>query len=213
MSFDHLAPCYRWLEFVLAGGLLQECRLAWLRQARGATHALLAGEGNGRFLSACATALPGTRFTVMDASAGMLGQAQAAWRRRGGPAAQATFVQATLPGARLPAEAFDLVVTHFFLDCFPAEELGGVIRELAGAATPTARWLLADFAVPARGWARARAQGVLALAYAFFRVVTGLRARRLVVPDEGLRGAGFTLRGRQVINWGLLHSDWWERGA
>ena len=30
MGFDRLAPHYDWMELIVAGGLLQRCRLAWL---------------------------------------------------------------------------------------------------------------------------------------------------------------------------------------
>src|SRR5436189_4439542 len=80
MSFDRFAPHYRWMEAVLAGGLLQRCRTRWLTEVRGARRALLVGEGNGRMLEACAAALPDCQFTVLDQSEGMLAQAQRRWQ-------------------------------------------------------------------------------------------------------------------------------------
>jgi hypothetical protein len=50
MSFDRLAPHYRWLEWVLAGRKLQRCRTAFLDEIGRADATLLVGEGNGRFL-------------------------------------------------------------------------------------------------------------------------------------------------------------------
>jgi hypothetical protein len=49
--------------------------------------------------------------------------------------------------------------------------------------------------------------------YAFFRFVTRLPARKLTPPDNYLQAAGFRLRSRQQTDWGLLHSDWWERSV
>src|SRR6478672_3243477 len=90
MSFDILAPHYRWMEAVLAGDKLQRCRVHWLGAVQHCRRALLVGEGNGRFLQVCAERLPNTHFTVVDASPKMLREAELRWRKaRGGN--RATF--------------------------------------------------------------------------------------------------------------------------
>lgn len=211
MSFDRLAPHYRWMEAILAGGLLQRCRTHWLGETRGARRVLLAGEGNGRMLAACVTALPDAEFVVLDQSEAMLAQARRRWLQAGGPQS-VTFQQADLRDWQHSGEKFDLVVTNFFLDCFPPTELGQVVANLSAAAAPSARWLLTDFTLPESGWRRVRARWVLALAYQFFRLATGLAAGRITAPDEALRAQGFVLRERQHFNHGLLQSDLWERG-
>jgi ubiquinone/menaquinone biosynthesis C-methylase UbiE len=213
MSFDALAPHYRWMEWVVAGSLLQRCRTAWLGEVRQARRALLAGEGHGRFLGACVSALPHCHLTVVDASRAMLREADRRWRRHGGRVGQAAFQHGRFPEWQPAVAGFDLVVTDFFLDCFPPEQLRAVVERIAGMTLPRARWLVADFAVPARGWRRWRARGVLALAYGFFRVATRLPSRRLWPPDAELARAGFRLHRRLTLNFGLLHADLWERAA
>jgi SAM-dependent methyltransferase len=211
VSFDRLAPHYRWMESILAGSLLQRCRLAWLDEVADARRVLIAGEGTGRFLAACAPRMPHARFTVVDSSSGMLAQAEARWRRAGGAADHLSVVHAALPEWTPPTGEFDLVATHFFLDCFPEPELRAVVERLSGAAAPAACWLLSDFEVPATGVARLRAKLVLALAYAFFRLATRLPARRLTPPEPALLAMGFHCRHRQTFNAGLLKSELWHR--
>jgi ubiquinone/menaquinone biosynthesis C-methylase UbiE len=211
VSFDRLAPHYRWMESVLAGGLLQRCRLAWLDEVSDARRVLIVGEGNGRFLSACAQRMPGANFTVVDSSREMLAQAEARWQRAGGRRENLSIIHAALPQWTPPAGAFDLVATHFFLDCFPESTLPAVVAKLADAAQAGARWLLSDFEVPETGPARVRAQLVLAVAYAFFRVATRLPATRLVPPDNALRNAGFIRERRRTFNAGLLKSELWRQ--
>ena len=82
---------------------------------------------------------------------------------------------------------------------------------LAGATTPEAIWLLADFREPERGCQRWRARIILALLYAFFKVATSLSARRLTPPDRFLAGAGFNLVERRFASFGLVHADFWQR--
>ena len=210
MSFDLLAPHYRWMEAVLAGGLLQRCRTRWLGEVRGSRQALLVGEGHGRMLEACAAGLPDCEFTVLDQSEEMLVAARRRWSQTGGRQ-QVTFQPADLRAWRAAGPVFDLVVTNFFLDCFSAEELPQVIANISAALAPQGRWLLADFSVPPAGWRRLRAQFVLALAYGFFRRATGISANRVIVPDDELRRVGFELSQREEFNHGLLHADLWVR--
>jgi len=211
MSFDLLAPHYRWMEAVLAGDKLQRCRVHWLDSVRDSRRALLVGEGNGRFLEACAKRMPQTHFTIVDASAEMLKQAEQRWRGCGGDPNHTNFLKATLPGLNLPEQAFDLVVTNCFLDCFNAEQLPQVIDEIAAHAGESATWLVTDFAVPQRGWPRWRAKAALRAAYTFFRLTTRISAREICAPDPFLDGAGFELKGRVEADAGLIYSSVWKR--
>ncbi len=212
MSFDRLAPHYNWMESVLAGPRLQRCRTTWIAELAGCRHLLVAGVGHDPSLTAALRAHPQLRITCVDASAAMLFQAERNARRLGADFSRLTFVHATLPEWQ-PTEKFDAIATHFFLDCFRPDQLAAVVRTLADAATPDARWIISDFAVPARGFGRLRARFVHALMYVFFRVATRLPARRLTPPDALLKNAGFELRGRRTSEWGLLQADWWQRVA
>jgi ubiquinone/menaquinone biosynthesis C-methylase UbiE len=146
MSFDRLAPHYTWMEKVLAGSRLQRCRVAWLDALAGCERILIAGVGHGHFLQRCAQRFPVARITCIDASAGMLRQAERRARRAGVAMDQLEFIHASMPEWRPPPGEFDAVVTHFFLDCFPPGELDAVIHALAAGAKPAARWLVGDFA-------------------------------------------------------------------
>ncbi|MEO6752515.1 MAG: class I SAM-dependent methyltransferase [Chthoniobacteraceae bacterium] len=212
MSFDRLAPHYRWMEAVLAGRKLQRCRVAWLDEVRDCRRVLIVGVGPGRFLESALHEMRAAEFVCVDASAAMLDRARAAAERTG-QSARVRFIHASLPEWEPECADFDLIVTHFFLDCFPEPTLSQVVARLAAAAKPDAHWLLADFQIPARGVARLRARVVLALAYAFFRITTRLPAKRLVAPDDALQRSGFRLRHRRITDWGLLHSDVWTRTA
>jgi ubiquinone/menaquinone biosynthesis C-methylase UbiE len=110
-------------------------------------------------------------------------------------------------------KVFDLVVTHFFLDCFRKEQLQQIVDRIAFAALPNASWLLADFQTPIARLQRWRAKLILNAMYLFFRVAARLPARSLTSPDPYLTSNEFLLRERRVSEWGLLHSDLWQRGV
>lgn len=210
MSFDTVAPHYRWMEFVLAGNKLQRCRTAFLSEISSANSILILGEGHGRFLPECHRAFPEAKITCVDASAKMLAIAEKKTAR-----AEANrnieFIHADALNW-MPQNQFDLIATHFFLDCFTPAQLKILIPKISRAAAPNAVWLIADFQAPNAGLQRIRARLILWAMYLFFRIVTRLPARELTAPDAFLKRNGFFLRERRVSEWGLLKSDFWERG-
>jgi ubiquinone/menaquinone biosynthesis C-methylase UbiE len=212
MSFDVLAPHYGWMEAVLAGNKLQRCRVFHLQRAGPARQILILGEGNGRFLVECRRAFPVAAITCVDASERMLSLAQQRLRRSGLDSGTIEFIHADALQWKPPDQNYDLVVTHFFLDCFRADQLERLISSLAKAATAKAKWLVADFQIPATGLARIRAQLIHRVMYTFFRIVTRLPARSLTSPDPYLESNGFRLRTRDVSDFELLRSDLWEQG-
>jgi ubiquinone/menaquinone biosynthesis C-methylase UbiE len=207
MSFDRLAPHYRWMEWLLAGGKLQRCRTMFLCTLPPVRHALLLGEGNGRFLREFLRRQPGARITCLDASARMLKEAI----RRAGGDNRVTFVCGNVMEWEPPNNEFDLVVSNFFFDCFQLDQIEQIVRKTRDALTSDARWLIADFCEPERGWRKWRARLILQAMYCFFRRATDLPADRLNAPNAILGRNGFELRARGTFEWGLLHSDVWVR--
>src|SRR4029450_3382499 len=90
-----------------------------------------------------------------------------------------------------PRKSYDLLVTQFFLDCFPGRELQAIVAKLASAAEPGAVWLIADFTIPRKRFARANARVWLRMMYTFFRATAGIVANELVDPAPCLAGRGF----------------------
>jgi len=213
MSFDVLAPHYRWMEWVSAGDLLQRCRTAHLARVPTAQSILILGEGNGRFLLECRRQFPRAAITVVDASARMLELARKRLARQGVKTEGIEFIRADAHTWMPPAGNFDLIVTHFFLDCFRPDQLEELVSKLARAAAPNAHWLLADFQAAPAGWRRQRSRAILWLMYRFFIAMTRLPARSLTPPDNLLEKNGFRLRAREIYDWELLHSDCWQLRA
>lgn len=206
VNFDRVAPFYQRLEKLIFGGRLQAARCAFVREVNGARRALVVGEGDGRFLEQLLRAQPELEVECLDASAAMLALA----RRRVGDD-RVRFIQADIRAAAFPPQRYDLIVTHFFLDCFDSPELTLIVEKLSAAATDKAVWLIADFQEPRRGWRSAWARLVVATMYLFFRIVAGLEARRLVDYTPLLQSAGFTLTNEVISARGLIHTQRWRR--
>jgi ubiquinone/menaquinone biosynthesis C-methylase UbiE len=213
MSFDTLAPYYRTMEALLAGGVLQRCRTAFLQEAKNCQRALLLGEGPGRFLEELLRANRQVEVTCVERSPRMIEQAIRHLERNGLDASRVKFETCDALSWQPPCETFDLVVTCFFLDCFRPEQAQHLIVKVAGSTTSNARWLLADFRVPTSGWRRWRARIILPIMYAFFRLTTQLSASRLAPPDGFLRAAGFRLMQRRLANFDFIHSDLWQQSS
>jgi ubiquinone/menaquinone biosynthesis C-methylase UbiE len=211
MSFDRLAAHYHWMEKLFAGGLMQRCRTTFLAHAKDRRHALLIGEGTGKFLVELLRVNPRIQITCVEQCAGMIQQARQrlAWEQL--DVSRVSFQQMDALHWTSPPGKFDLVVTNFFLDCFRFEQLQKLIPQLAESATDDAIWLLADFRVPEAGWRRWRAGAILASLYLFFKLMTSLSASWLTPPDKFLANAGFKLSDRRLFNFGFAHADLWMR--
>ena len=150
-----LAPWYRTLEWIAFGDDLQCCRVACLREIDAPRRALMVGEGNGRFLCELLRMHPEVEIDCIDASQRMLQLARKRIDRElSGQAERVRFLHQDITSWAAPEYRYDLLVTHFFLDCFPEPVLAGIIKKLARSATNDVNWLLADFCVPPNGMAR-----------------------------------------------------------
>jgi len=210
LGFDALAPHYRWLEAVLAGPLLQRCRTRHIEALSESRDVLVLGPGRGRFVRRLLDTAPRARLTLVDSSLEMLRRVERDLQAAGVESARVRFVHADIRTWIPERPAFDAIASHFFLDCFAAEELAAIVRRVADWSAPGALWVVSDFRVPDRGWRRRRAQAIHALMYTAFRYVTRISARAVSPPDASLSRAGFALVSRHVSNQGLLHADLWR---
>ena len=211
MSFDAIAPWYRALEWIAFGDQLQRCRVACLREIPAPRRALIVGEGNGRFLCELLRLHPTVEVDCLDASERMLQLArkriEQTWPDR---PARVRFLHDDITSWNAPAQRYDLIITHFVLDCFRETELALIVRKLAGAASEDATWLVADFRVPSRGFARRRARVWLALMYWFFRMTARIKANELIDPTPFIRGQGFRCAMQHQFKGAMLKSESWR---
>lgn len=197
MNCDRIARWYLWLEYAGFGRTLERRREAFLSEVGDARRILALGDGDGRALTALLSTAPQARIDYIDLSAGMLKLARA----RAGDQ-RVTYRCEDARTAPLPAAEYDLIVTHFFLDCFEERDLELLTSNIVRAARPEARWIVSEFRKP--GWF------VQAL-YFFFRITTGLRTRRLVDHHPFLVRSGFRLKRSESARRGRLASELWVR--
>jgi SAM-dependent methyltransferase len=210
-SFDRLAAVYRYLERVTFGGALHRCRTAMLPRLADRRRALVVGDGDGRFVTDLLKANPHVRIDSLDVSPRMVALAR---RRAALVPTAAGRVRVHVADARtdpFPGTGYDLIVTNFFLDCFPPAELAPLARRLADLCGPGAVWVDGDFRRPPGRWERPVADVLLAGMYAFFRATTRLPGRSLTDPAELMAGCGFVQAEEASSLRGFLSSRRWVR--
>jgi len=206
-NFDRLAPIYGWMEWLSFGPCLARCRRAFLPRLTGRGRALIFGDGDGRFTAHLLRSSPGIEIDAIDASPAML-RALAA---RAGPNRSRVHTQAMDARQWQPPESrrYDLVGTHFFLDCLTTAE----VRSLAAAVRPNlhpgALWVVSEFSIPPGWFGSMIAAPLISVLYRAFGWLTGLAVRRLPDYQAAFRDAGFILLEAHPSLHGLLASELW----
>ncbi|WP_246153616.1 class I SAM-dependent methyltransferase [Terriglobus albidus] len=206
-NFDRIARLYRWMEWFSFGPLLHRTRSAWLRELLESRSALVLGDGDGRFTRDLLSANPQMHVHAVDLSAAMLQEL----RLRCTPYANRLVTTQANALNFVPDAAYDLVATHFFLDCLSTTEVEQLVQTLLLSLTDNARWLVSDFQIPQQGAIRPIAALVTRTLYAAFRLLTGLRANRLPDYASLLQRAGMVCIRRRVFLGGILISELWQR--
>lgn len=209
-GFDRVARVYRWAEYLLLGPLLSRTRSQLLDKVGDARHALVLGDGDGRFLAQLLHRQPGLQAVALDGSEAML----RLLRHRcafAGSRLQTARTQLPHFPTGLELDRVDLVVTHFFLDCLSQAETDALCMVLGRVVAPGCRWLISDFAIPLRQPWRALGRAYIRLLYLAFRALTGLRAQALPEHATPLTASGFCRVHHQERLKGLLYSELWQR--
>lgn len=211
MNFDGVAPYYSLLESLLAGPLMQRARGFSLEHIGPDDRVLLVGDGPGRFLEMLRRKHPRIPVTSLDCSAAMLRRSRARLARIKGGIAGIDWIHDDAMNWPGNGETFDVVVTHFVLDCHPAQDQQRLVDRLTPMMKPGARWLVAEFQPAPRGWRRIRSQILLALLYVFFRQAARLPARRWTDPAPSMERAGWTRESRRLMDAGWIYAECWRR--
>jgi ubiquinone/menaquinone biosynthesis C-methylase UbiE len=194
------------MELASFGPVLQWSRCAWIGRMAQSRRALVLGDGDGRFTAQLLRSNRTVTVDAVDASPAMLARLM----RRAG--SHAERVHPRTGDARLlrpDGQVYDLVVTHFFLDCLTSGEVQSLARAVREAVDGRALWVVSEFAIPPSRFGRSVAHPVVAALYRAFGWLTGLRVRSLPDYASGLGEAGFALEDCRTWLGGLLRSEIW----
>ena len=211
MNCDRLAPYYESLEHLSFGRYLEQRRFAFLEEMKRSERTLECGGGDGRFLARLLSLNHVVQVDFVDSSPNMAELAErrvssmgSAFRER------VRFFIGDVREFEPQPVGYDLIVTHFFLDCFNDVELAEIVTRLASWRTVHCRWVVSEFCegqgMIHRLWTRA----VIRSLYGAFLLTTGLRVTRLPDYKAALAREGFLSRFERNALGSLLHSSLWE---
>jgi len=208
MNCDGIARWYWALEYLAFGRALERRRLEYLNDVADARHVLILGDGDGRFTAEFVRKNSGATVESVDLSGRMIAIAS---KRVAG---FSTNVRFRVGDARSIAfeGRYDLVVTHFFLDCFRNDELLGLVERVAQSCDAGARWVISEFGLPESGLERTLAWALVRFMYFCFWLTTGLGVKQLPDYARALEKHGFQVVRRRAVLGGLLVSEIRERG-
>ena len=187
MNFDRVARHYWWMERLVFGRALENCRFAFLPALADCRRVLCVGEGDGRFSAELLRRYPDVMVDAIEPSGKMRELAPKRVR----------FVDR-------PGTDYDMIVAHFVFDTLTPEEAAALINEIQRT-SPKARWIISEF--HPRGHATALLTQIM---YAFFCWTAGLQVRQIPPYEDELRRAEYAL-SHQWSAWnGYIMSQLWE---
>jgi SAM-dependent methyltransferase len=207
-NFNYLARLYRWLEYLTFGLFLQRTRTHFLPELTHCRRALILGDGDGRFTARLLRTNPQIQVHAVDASPRMLHSLQ---KEAGHHARRVTLEIADIRHWHPQSKnQYDLIVTHFFLDCLTISEVDDLIHRLAAATTSTTLWLISEFTIPPTLFGRIIAAPLVACLYLAFHLLTNLRLDHLPDHRQALTASGWSLQSKRTYLCGLLVSELWS---
>ena len=211
MNCDRIARWYALLEYLSFGTALWRRRCEFLDRILQARRALLLGEGDGRFLRCFVQRNPQATVDYLDCSTGMTRVARQRTFVHNMAPNRVKFFTADVHSHCLPRQTYDLICSHFFLDCFTSSDLAAIVRDIACSATDDAIWIVSEFRIAGRGWRGWRSRLWVKLLYWIFHWTTGLEVRELPDYRALLRRCEFRLISARGSSAGLLVSELWQR--
>ncbi|MFD2245831.1 class I SAM-dependent methyltransferase [Pontibacter ruber] len=177
-GFDRVSSFYDPLSRLVFGSALELAQLALLPFVPAKARMLLIGGGSGWLLEQLLRSGKELQILYLEASPNMLRKAQ----ERTKASIKNTAVEFRLGTEDVlkAHEQFDVVLTPFLLDLFPAPRLHDLMHRLHTALIPGGLWLFADFwpvTSPAPLWQHL----LLKSMYVFFGVLSDVKATQL--PD------------------------------
>jgi SAM-dependent methyltransferase len=210
MNCDRIAKWYRWLEYLVFGRALERRRREYLSEVTNARSVLILGDGDGRFTAEFFDRNREALVDSIDLSPRMLALARQRIGEHQSNAMRLHFREGDARTIELRRK-YDLIVSHFFLDCLVDRDLELLVARISDTAYPQARWLVSEFCLPDSGIRRFAASLLIKMMYGFFRFATGLKASGLPDYPTVFAMHGFRRVRDTSAAGGLLVSELWQR--
>ncbi len=197
-GFNLVAPVYDALGRIVFGNALAESQTCFTHLVNAGARVLVVGGGTGKAVKALMSANANCEVRYVEAASAMINRARLNLKPF---QERVTFIHGTHESIP-PDELYDVVITYFFLDLFPEERCRQVAVKLAASLKDDGIWLAADFTSGIRPLHRF----LLRTMYAFFRVASGIEARRLPQWENAIVRAGLRMERHADFYNGFIRS-------
>ena len=202
-TYDALAPYYDFLSLLL-GKSYRESKLLYLDQLKEGDQVLYLGGGTGSNLPEILGRIgPDGSVHYIEASCQMIKKA----KKRVTPEQRSSIVflhQSEF--SKIPEHTYDVVLTQFFLDILPEDEIEKLFKELDKRVSPNTRWVFLDFfPVAGRKW-------LIKIMIWFFRLSTGNPRKDLPAYAYYFGYYGWEVEEKKSLKSGFIQAWLLKRG-
>lgn len=139
-DFSPIAPVYDLIGSLFFGGKLHSSQLENLSKLpKRFKHILIVGGGTGKFLKDLIAVKEFEQLTYVDISPKMIDLAKSKVSEK----ENIHFINGD--EATIPNQSYDLIITHYFLDCFDQEKFEELAHRLLNKLTVGGYWSMVDF--------------------------------------------------------------------
>jgi len=169
-NFDRVAFVYDKLAWFVFGEEITKAQRTYLQEISQQAKVLILGGGTGWIAKELLEVNSTCSIVYVEASAAMLNRTRDRMSDK-----DMTRIQ-LVHSDKIPAdEAFDAVITNFFLDLFPTSKLEGIIKQIGSVLKPAGNWIITDFVDEGKWWQRM----LLRAMYLFFKLTTNIESSSL----------------------------------
>lgn len=202
--FNWLARYYDSLTGIVFGKALHMSQVFFLRSVPQGCNLLIIGGGTGEVLTDLREVNPSCNIWYVEASSEML--SIAGKRISGEYRSRLSFIHGTersIPeGIR-----FDAVMTNFFLDLYPDQQLSEIIEKIYHMLDKKGLWLVSDFVDGGKWWQRM----LLWVMYRFFVITCDIKASGLPSWGIQMKSAGMKEITSKMFFGGFIKSVVYEK--
>jgi len=209
MNFDLIAKHYNWMEKIIFRSDLEKVRSMNLALIKNAKAILLLGDGDGRFLEQVSLMGTDAFIVSVDSSAKMIDLSK---RKLEKSALNVEFNCTKIEDFQ-PIESFkpDLIIAHFFLDCFTHDEVKLIIDRVSEWAAVNAKFVISDFSITKKtSFNRIYQKMLTKIMIRFFRLFCGISTRFLPNIPKIMTTQGWNCLSQESLKSEFINSWVWQ---
>ena len=201
------------MEYLSFGPMLERCRFYFLANCLGARRGLILGDGDGRFTARLLATNLTVQIDAVDGSVAMLAELKRRALATEDEEGRLRTIHADLRSFIPDRDGYDLIVSHFFLDCLTDEDLERMVARIVPHLAPDATWIISEFSIPQKCWRRIAAGALIRFLYFAFKTMTHLDVRRIPDYASVLANNGFFRQQQVQFLGGVLSAELWRKNA